>query len=83
MKTLLRLAKIYVYVGVTVESLIEGSAILFSVERLSFSRRLTINYCYRKEVQYSILCWEVVLFSNVRNELLLGSKSSILQAVLF
>ena len=35
-----------------------GPAILSSVERLSSSRRLKMNYCYGKGVQNCILCWE-------------------------
>ena len=30
-----------------------------------------MNYCYEKGVQKCVLCWEVVLFLKVKNELLL------------
>ena len=38
-------------------------AILSSVERLSSSWRLKMNYCYGKGVQKCVLYWEVVPFS--------------------
>ena len=47
-----------------------GSAILSSIKRLSSSQRFVLfsevkkmDYCYRKGVQISVLCWEVVLIS--------------------
>ncbi len=40
-----------------------GSAISSSVGRLSLSRRLKMYYCYGKGVQKSVLCREVVPFS--------------------
>ena len=40
-----------------------GAAILSFFERLSSSRRLKMNYHYGKGVQKSVLCWEVVPFS--------------------
>ncbi len=42
-----------------------GSATLSSVERLSFSRRLIMYYCYGKGDQRSIPCREVVPLSEV------------------
>ena len=33
-----------------------------------------MNYCYGKGVQKCVLCWEVVLFSEVKNELLLWER---------
>ena len=42
-----------------------GLAVLSSVERLSYSRRLQMNYCNGKGVQKGSLCWEAVPFSEV------------------
>ena len=42
-----------------------GPAILSSVERLSSSWRLKMNYCYGKGVQNCILCLEVSLSQRV------------------
>ncbi len=47
----------------TVEPLNKGHLTLSSVGRLSLSQRLKMYYCYGKGVQKSVLCREVVPFS--------------------
>ena len=47
--------------GVNVQPLNKGH---LGQERLSSSRRLKVNYCYRKGGQNSVLCWEVATWLN-------------------
>ena len=46
-----------------IKDTLEPAIILSFVEKVSSSRILKTNYCYRKGVRKGVLCWEVVPFS--------------------